>query len=151
MDNTMSISYLYQKRHQNTAEPLGGARQSVQAPESKAGVCACPLSPMRPRSFRDTTQRQRLQRKEVWYSPLISRTCNHLKRTFPFPGYSDPVDVPLHSSFARGLCWAKGGSSSRAEAGRQAGGEGSSGEARDGKGRGQHKARPCQATRGSPK
>lgn len=151
MDNTMPISYLYQKRHQNTTEPLGGMRQSAQSPASKAGVCPCPLSPMRPRSFRDTTQWQGLQHKEVWYSPLISRTCDHLRKTFPFPGYSDPVDLLLHSSFALGLCWGKGGSSSRAEAGKQAGGEGSSGEAGDGKGRGQHKAGLHQATQGSPK
>lgn len=108
MDNTTPISYLYQKRHQNTTEPLGGARQSAPSPASKAGVCPCPLFPMGPRSFRNTAQQQGLQHKEVRYSPLISRTCNHLKKTFPFPGYSNPVDLPLHSSFALGLCWAKG-------------------------------------------
>lgn len=151
MDNTMPISYLHQKRHQNTTEPLGGARQSAQSPASETGVCPCPLSPMRPRSFRDTTQRQVLQCKKVWYSPLISRTCDHLKKPFPFPAYSHPIDLPLHSSSALGLCWAKGRSFSRAEAGKQAGGEGSSGEAGEGKGRGQHKAGPHQAMQGSPK
>jgi len=110
-----------------------------------------PPLPLRPRSFRDITQPQGLQHKEVGYCPLISRTCDHLKQTLPFPGYSDPVDLPLHSSFALGLFWAERGPSSRAEAGKQAGGEGSSGEAGDGKGRGQHKAGPPEATQGNPK
>lgn len=75
-----------------------------------------------------------LQHKEVWYSPFISRTWDHLEETFPFPAYPDPEELPLWSSFAQGLCWARGGSSPRAEAGRQAGRQGAA-QVRQGTGR----------------
>lgn len=62
-----------------------------------------------------------LPRKEVWYFSFISKTWDHIKKTFLFPGYSDLEDFLLHSSVVLGLCGAKGASWPRSEVGRQAG------------------------------
>lgn len=96
---------LIPKKASNTTESLGEVRQSVQSPAGEAGFCPliCPSPPWdwdllgTLHSDRDCS----IRRSDI--PPLISRTCDHLKKTFPFPGYSDPIDLPWHSSFAVGL------------------------------------------------
>lgn len=62
-----------------------------------------------------------LPHKEVWYFPFISKRWGHIKKTFPFLGYSDLKGLPLHCSVVLGLRGARGGSWPRSEVGRQAG------------------------------
>lgn len=59
--------------------------------------------------------------KEVGYFSFISKTWDHIKKTFLFPGYSNLEGFLLHSSVVLGLCGARGASWPWSEVGRQAG------------------------------
>lgn len=143
MASTLSISYYTKKgivRSLNFWEEQG----SLQCPASQAGICPCPFSVYKAKIFywpcsvsgTCSTRRCDIPPSSQGHG-ITSRKLSHSLLTLTLK--NSPCEAVLRKGFAGP---GEDPHPERKLAGRQA--EGGSGEAGDGKGRGQHKASPRQ-------